>query len=160
MTEPLIVHFQMMARYNRRADERLYDACTARGHEARKRDRKAFFASTHGTLNHIEQDRGASSIIESRNRDRIWLGRFAGRVMSSGGLDAILYEDFAGLDPAFMAGSITYHNDQGRDLSDPAATMLAYFFNHQTHHRGQVHDMLSQAGVAPSMLDLHQVRGQ
>ena len=79
--------------------------------------------------------------------------------MSSGGLDAILYEDFAELDPAFLAGSIACRNDQGRDLSDPAATMAAHFFNHQTHHRGQVHDMLSQAGVAPPMLDLHRVRG-
>ena len=77
--------------------------------------------------------------------------------MSSGGLDAILYEDFAELDPAFLAGSIAYRNDQGGDLSDPAATMAAHFFNHQTHHRGQVHDMLSRAGVAPPVLDLHLV---
>ena len=32
-----------------------------------------------------------------------------------------------------------------------------HFFNHQTHHRGQVHVMLSQAGLPPPPLDLHRI---
>ena len=63
----------------------------------------------------------------------------------------------AGLDSAFLAGSIAYRNNEGRDLSDPAVTALARFFNHQTHHRGQVLDMLSQVGAPPPVLDLHRV---
>lgn len=163
MTEALIAHFQMMARYNRLANERLYAACGTLSDQERKRNRGAFFGSIHGTLNHIMVG------------DRIWLGRFAGRVMGSSGLDAILYEDFAeliaaraeedrrieafaaGLDARFLAGSIAYRNNEGRDLCDPAAAVLAHFFNHQSHHRGQVHDMLSQAGITPPVLDLHRV---
>lgn len=49
----LIEHFRMMARYNRRANERLYDACAVLSDEERKRDRKGFFRSIHSTLNHI-----------------------------------------------------------------------------------------------------------
>ncbi|MCZ6558158.1 MAG: damage-inducible protein DinB, partial [SAR324 cluster bacterium] len=40
---------------------------------------------------------------------------------------------------------------------DPVSLLLAHFFNHQTHHRGQVHDMLCQTEVAPPVLDMHRV---
>ncbi len=68
----------MMARYNRLANERLYAASAELPDAARKRDRRAFFRSIHGTLNHIMVG------------DRIWLGRFAGQDIPSTGLDAIL----------------------------------------------------------------------
>ena len=32
--------------------------------------------------------------------------------------------------------------------------MLATVFNHQTHHRGQVHAMLKEAGIEPPGLDI------
>ena len=35
--------------------------------------------------------------------------------------------------------------------------LLPHFFNHETHHRGQIHDMLSQKSVPPPVLDLHRV---
>ena len=35
--------------------------------------------------------------------------------------------------------------------------LLAHLFNHQTHHRGQVHGLLSQTDVPPPSLDLHRV---
>jgi uncharacterized damage-inducible protein DinB len=107
--------------------------------------------------------------------DRIWLTRFQGGTAPSVGLDAILYEDFealrrarreedrrierfvAGLEPRFLEGTIRYVNNQGGDCEDPAGLLLLHFFNHQTHHRGQVHDMLCQAGVAAPVLDLHRV---
>ncbi len=36
----------------------------------------------------------------------------------------------------------------------PPQLMLATVFNHQTHHRGQVHAMLKEARAAPPALDL------
>ena len=163
MPHPLIDHFQILATYNQRANERLYDACAGLSDADRRLDRKGFFRSIHGTLNHIMVG------------DRIWLGRFAGEQVPSTGLDAILYDDFdalraarteedarietfaAGLDESFLAGSIRYVNYEGRAFDDPAALLVAHFFNHQTHHRGQIHDMLSQAGVATPVLDMHRV---
>ena len=163
MSNPQVDHFRMMARYNRLANERLYAACAELPDAERKRDRRGFFASIHGTLNHIMVG------------DRIWLGRFAGQNMPSTGLDAILFEDFeqlrearvaedgrieafaAGLDEAALAGRVTYRNNEGHVFEDPMPLLLAHLFNHQTHHRGQVHDMLSQAGTAPPVLDLHRV---
>jgi uncharacterized damage-inducible protein DinB len=42
-------------------------------------------------------------------------------------------------------------------MEDSAAVLLAHLFNHQTHHRGQVHDLLMRTNVPPPSLDLHHV---
>ncbi len=39
-------------------------------------------------------------------------------------------------------------------LDDPLDALLAHLFNHQTHHRGQAHGLLSLASAAPPPLDL------
>jgi uncharacterized damage-inducible protein DinB len=158
-----IEHFQMLARYNRLANERLYESCAGLSDDERKRPRKAFFTSIHGTLNHIVTG------------DRIWMTRFEGGEAPSTGLDAILYADFGelraareledqridrfvkGLDSGFLEGSIVYINNPGKLYTDPVRVLLPHFFNDQTHHRGQAHDMLSQAGVRTPVLDLHRV---
>ncbi len=67
------------------------------------------------------------------------------------------HEIFAVLTPGFIGVRIgtDYRNNEGGDLSDPTALLTAHFFNHQTHHRGQVHDMLSQTGLETPVLDMH-----
>ncbi len=163
MAQPLIAHFQSLGLYNALANGILYDACAELSGEARKQVRPAFFKSIHGTLNHIMVG------------DRIWLTRFEGGEAPSTHLDAILYEEFAdlrearqaedarieafmaGLDEGRLDGAIRYVNNEGNRHEDPMPLLLAHFFNHQTHHRGQVHDMLSQTGVAPPVLDMHRV---
>lgn len=156
-------HFRPLALYNRLANERLYEACTALSDAERRRDRGAFFRSIHGTLNHILLG------------DRIWLARFDGRDVPSTGLDAELYGEFADLRtarraedarieafaasirPGALTGSIRYVNNEGRSLEDPLELLLFHFFNHQTHHRGQAHDLLCQAGHRGLVLDMHRV---
>ena len=160
---PLIDNFQMRARYNSGANARLYEACAQLDDIERKRIRQAYFKSIHGTLNHILVG------------DRIWLARFKGREVPSTGLNAIVYNDFAelraariaederiaemtaGLTEEFLTGSITYVNNQGRTLTDPVDLLITHFFNHQTHHRGQIHDLLCQTAIAPPVLDLHRI---
>lgn len=155
--------YRSLARYNRWANERLYNACSGLSDQQRREDRAAFFASIHGTLNHILLG------------DRIWLKRFAGGTAPSTGLDAILYQEFtelqaarevedlaieamvAGLEPGFEQRRIRYKNNQGLWYEDPLDLLLLHFFNHQTHHRGQVHDLICQIGVTPPVLDLHRV---
>ena len=163
MPDPLKAAFERLARYNRLANERLYEACAALDETALKAQRPAFFGSIHGTLNHIMVG------------DRIWLARFEGQEVPSSGLDAILYDDYeslrtaraeedarierfaAGLGADWLAGSTRYVNHAGHSFADPNAMLLQHLFNHQTHHRGQVHDMLCQTEVAPPSLDLHRV---
>jgi uncharacterized damage-inducible protein DinB len=103
------------------------------------------------------------------------LTRFEGKQVPSTGLDAILYEDFdqlsqarisederieafaARLNDEFLSGTIEYRNNQGNIYTDPVDLLIAHFFNHQTHHRGQVHDLLTQTEIAPPVLDMHRV---
>jgi uncharacterized damage-inducible protein DinB len=163
VNHPFIQHFRMLALYNTLANQRLYTACALLDDVERNRIRPAFFKSIHATLNHILVG------------DRIWLNRFAGKEVPSTGLNAILYEDFdalrtarveedarmeaftADLTPDFLSQTIQYCNNQGNIHTDPATLLVAHLFNHQTHHRGQIHDMLSQTNIAPPSLDMHRV---
>jgi uncharacterized damage-inducible protein DinB len=150
--------FKMLAAYNQWVNRRLYDAASLLPDEASRSDRGAFFGSLHGTLNHLLLG------------DRIWLHRFTGEGDEPAELDAILYDDFAalraargagdariiayvdGLSDASLAGTIRYRTTRNpRMIEQYLASLLVHFFNHQTHHRGQAHCLLTAlAGEAPS----------
>lgn len=155
-------YFRTLARYNRWANERLYAAC-AKLHEAEYlKPRAAFFGSIHGTLNHILVG------------DRIWMGRFTGHADGIRALDQILYPEFAGLrvareaedaqivnyadalDLPTLNSTLRYKrlSEPSRAAATPMRFALGHFFNHQTHHRGQAHGLLSQTAVPPPPLDL------
>jgi uncharacterized damage-inducible protein DinB len=158
----MIEHFRLLAGFNRWANGRVYDATAALGEAAYYQARPcAFFGSIHGTLNHL-------LVV-----DLLWFGRLAGAVPTISRLDEILYDEFAALRAAREAEDERIvellrgmsETDLSQDcrftlLSQPGersmAThlMLATVFNHQTHHRGQVHAMLKEAGAAPPALDL------
>ena len=161
--DPRLETFRLFARYNGLANRRLYGACAALKETERHQDRGAFFRSIHGTLNHILVG------------DRIWMARFEGDTAPSTGLDRILYDHFAELSearaalddriaaffdrlgPEELTGTIDYVNNEGRRFSDGRVMLYLHLFNHQTHHRGQVHAMLTQTVPDPPMLDLHRM---
>jgi uncharacterized damage-inducible protein DinB len=64
---------------------------------------------------------------------------------------------FGGLDAAFWDRSFAYTNNQGKDYLETAHVACRHMFNHQTHHRVQVHVMLSQTSRLPPALDLHRI---
>jgi len=148
----------MLAAYNAWANRRLYEAAAALPEADYRRDAGAFFGSLHATLNHLLVG------------DRIWMRRFTGEGPMPDRLDAILHDDFAGLraareaedariegyvtglDEVALAGRFRYRTIvQPRDMEQPLAPALLHFFNHQTHHRGQAHALLTRfAGDAPS----------
>jgi uncharacterized damage-inducible protein DinB len=158
----MIEHFRLMAGFNRWANGRIYDAVATLGDADYFKERAcAFFGSIHGTLNHL-------LVV-----DRLWFGRLAGAVPPISRLDEILYDDFASLRAAREAEDARIvaqldgmaEADLARDchfslLSQPGErvmktqVILPTVFNHQTHHRGQVHAMLKEAGVEPPALDL------
>src|SRR5215468_2762202 len=120
----MLTRYTMFAGYNAWCNERLYDA-TARVDDGDYRaDRGAFFKSLHGTLNHLLVG------------DRIWMQRFTGQGEVPSGLNAILYDD--------LAKTIRYRTVVNpQDIEQVLAPALDHFFNHQTHHRGQAHALLS-----------------
>ncbi len=151
----------MLAGYNRWANERLYQVCANLSDPGYRQDRGAFFGSIHNTLNHL-------LVV-----DRLWLGRLIGQPTPEiSGLDQILYSDFAdlraarsaederlvsivgGLDEASLAASAEYRLTGGDPGAAPRHLILLTLFNHQTHHRGQIHTMLTQAGQSVPTLDI------
>lgn len=153
-------YFQRLARYNRWANARLYETSAALDEQSLKKNRGAFFGSLHGTLNHI--------LVA----DRIWLSRITGGPTDIRKLNQILFEDFSALQNArivedanivdltdALTGENLYSILHYRTMAgEPQQTRLdmvyAHLFNHQTHHRGQAHTLLSLAGVEPPELDL------
>ncbi len=152
-------HYRMFARYNEWANRRLYDAASRLSVAQYRADRGAFFKSLHGTLNHLLAT------------DRIWMQRFTGEGEVPSRLDAILFETFdelraareaedrriidyiEGLDEARISGTIKYRRvSSPEEFEQELAPALAHWFNHQTHHRGQVHAVLTGlVGEAPEL---------
>lgn len=153
----------MLARYNTVANQRLYSACAALDEGEYRKPRAGSFGSIHALLNHLLL------------ADRIWMSRFEGGGRTTPALDTVLFDAFAALrsaraeedarierffnamDEAFLCRSFAYANSKGRECVETAPVAFTHFFNHQTHHRGQVHVMLSQTAVPPPSLDLHRI---
>jgi uncharacterized damage-inducible protein DinB len=159
----MIDAFRMLARYNRIANERLYEQCGRLDLDEYLRERKGSFGSIHRLLNHMLLG------------DRIWMSRFAGGGNTTPPLNSIQCETFAELrsarteqdasieaffekvDSDFLHRSMPYINSQGKSYVETVPVAVLHFFNHQTHHRGQVHVMLSQTPVKPPSLDMHRI---
>lgn len=151
----------MFGRYNAWANERLYAAAGDLSDEEFAEDRGAFFGGMAGTLNHI--------LVA----DRIWMRRFTGAGSAPTSLAAILHEDLAtlqeerraedariarwveGLSEADLAMPFTYRTvTNPADITQTLGPALAHVFNHQTHHRGQAHAILTGFGRDAPSLDL------
>lgn len=152
--------FVRLARYNRWANARLFAACGELDEVAYYAVRAAFFGSIHRTLNHIlladrawqsriDQDRAPNLPLDTelyQDRDELRLAREAE--------DLRLLERVSALDAAGLARRVGYRNSSGKLFENEVGDILQHVFNHQTHHRGQVHGMLSATNVAPPPLDL------
>ena len=70
-------------------------------------------------------------------------------------LDQQIIEWAHGVDDTSLGGDLTWYSGaMGREVSKPLGLLITHFFNHQTHHRGQVHAMLTAAGQRPDDTDL------
>jgi uncharacterized damage-inducible protein DinB len=153
--------YRHLAAYNAWCNRRLYGAAAKLPDSDYRADRGAFFKSLHGTLNHL--------LVA----DRIWMRRFTGEGEAPDRLDAILFEEFdalrraretedarieayvGSLDAAALAATFAY-----TPVTNPArveqklSEALDHFFNHQTHHRGQAHCLLTGLGGEAPSFDL------
>jgi uncharacterized damage-inducible protein DinB len=152
---------QLMARYNRWMNERLYTLVAALPDDERKRDRGAYFGSMHGTLNHLLWG------------DRTWLGRFIDEPCTAPAFGADMFADFAELarergttdhkilawagnaTAAWLDGILRYTSRvDGRTRELSRAVAVLQLFNHGTHHRGQLTTLLIQMGHDAGATDI------
>ncbi len=154
---------QTMADYNAEMNRRFYAAAKVLPDEERRLERGAFWGSIHGTLCH--QLWG----------DQIWMSQFDGWSKPPVGMkeSAMLFESFDELhaarvdadkriidwaeriDEKWLDGDLVWFSGAaGRETSKPHRLLVAHFFNHQTHHRGQIHTMLTSVGQQTGDTDL------
>ena len=165
-------HFELMADYNRWMNGKLYQVAAELPVAVLNENRGAYFGSILGTFNHIMVG------------DIIWLRRFSRHSMGLRSLEAvealpvivsleqILFHDFAGLREAredidgiiveftreateeHFEAPLPYRNTRGVPFTRRFGFLVQHFFNHQTHHRGQVTTLLTQLGLDPGDTDL------
>lgn len=156
-------YVRTMAAYNAEMNRRLYAAAARLPDAERRADRGAFWGSLHGTFCHLLWG------------DCIWMSRFAGwpkpsvRIKES----AHMIEEFSELaaarekadegisawagavDQAWLAADLTWFSGgAGREVTAPRSLLVTHMFNHQTHHRGQAHALLTRAGEKTGDTDL------
>jgi uncharacterized damage-inducible protein DinB len=158
-------HVRAMARYNRWQNQSLYGAADTLSEAERLKDRGAFFGSIHNTLSHILWG------------DQQWMSRFAPDLVQKPPIlvrtGAGNYPEWADLSarrmafdetistwaerltPAWLEGDLVWYSGIAKaDVGKPKWLTVTHLFNHQTHHRGQVHAMLTAAGAKPDDTDL------
>ncbi|MBA56637.1 MAG: damage-inducible protein DinB [Pseudomonadales bacterium] len=166
--------FLTWARYNQAMNNRLYKACVRLQPGQFTEDRGAFFGSVCRTLNHIliadtywlsrfADDKSVSVLLDG-----------LGKPIKITALDQIVYEDLAGLtawrkridkqiircmqameaNDADLSVPMTHRLVDGTTLEFTLNKALCHWFNHQTHHRGQVTTLLTQMGVDVGDTDL------
>lgn len=154
-------YFEMLTHYNRWANGRIYDACASLSDTDYRTDCGAFFGSAHRTLNHL--------LVA----DRIWLRRITGTGSAPMELNVVLFEDLSDLRRAREAEDQRFIDLIGSfepqdfkrlvsytpvsvptEMTEPLGMMLAHVFNHQTHHRGQIHAILTSLGQPSTVLDM------
>ena len=152
----------LMARFNAWANERLYSVAGDLSDEDYFGEKGAFFGSIHRTLNHI-------LLV-----DILWRARLEGwKPEGIRSLDQVLHDAFEDLraqrrieDAALISyceslgaesggEEVAFTTLSGKgDMTLTRDQILVTLFNHQTHHRGQIHCLLTQVGVVPPPLDV------
>lgn len=153
-----------MARYNAWQNKQISPVVQAMDEDSLTQDRGAFFGSIFATLNHLLW------------ADQIWMSRFCTDVSAPNvsGTESTEFcptiGDWAAerfrldgririwaqtLKNVDLCGDLTWHSGVlGRSTSTALSVCVTHMFNHQTHHRGQVHTMLTAAGVEAPVSDL------
>lgn len=152
-------HFALLARYDRWANQRLFDGLAALDDAGWHAERGLFFGSIHRTLDH--------NLLVMR----LWSTRIRGEAWQGGGLDAVQEPTRAGLLAGLLAEGerieramlalpdplpprLRYQRIDGQPMDMPLAPLLAHLFNHATHHRGQVTAAAHLLGLRVQELDI------
>lgn len=157
-------YVKVMSRYNLWQNNQLYSVLKQMDDAEIERDRGAFFGSIKGTLNHLLWG------------DLLWLSRFAGGAypkIENASQFVDLYKTISiwsserfrcdnriiawaeSLKQIDLMGELTWKSiTMDKEVKTPLSLCITHFFNHQTHHRGQVHAMLTAAGQKAPVSDL------
>ena len=151
-----------LTNYNKWQNDNIIESADKLGDEQRQKDVGAFFGSIQGTLSHLlwgdsiwfdrltHTSYQASPIDDSgllwRNWEQYKIARKA--------MDQRLIRWAETVTNNWLSGVLTYTTSRGIEETKPIDLLITHIFNHQTHHRGQVHCLLTQFGVSTKDTDL------
>ena len=152
-----------MARYNAWRNREIAGWAAPLADEERRRDRGLFWGSIMGTLNHLlwadamwmhrltGSDAPEAALADSPRFHDQWEALTSARRV----MDHAILTWTAGLQDRDLEGELTWFSQAaGREMTDPRWRMTLHMFNHQTHHRGQLHAVATALGVKPGDTDL------
>ncbi len=152
-------YFHAQACNNAWANHRLLGACRALPGAELSAHRTGFFPSIIATLNHIlTVDWFYVSALEGAStgpaafEPEVPCPRFDDLEREQRAVDRRLIAVCEDLDEATLAAIVDLERGSWTQ-SEPRERVLLHLFQHQVHHRGQVHAMLSGTAVAPPQLD-------
>jgi uncharacterized damage-inducible protein DinB len=158
----LVEHFGAMARNNAWANHRLLEACARLDEDAYKAQRISFFPSIHLTLSHIllvdwyyldALDNGGQRWRELYGLGDDPCATFAELQREQAAADRRLIACCKQLGADGLEAAVVLNRPGGVQHRERVADVLAHLFQHDIHHRGQVHAMLAGTRVAPPQLD-------
>ena len=154
---------RLMARYNTWQNNSLVMAADGLTDVARWKDRGAFFQSMAATLNHLYwadalilqrlegNERPEDTITHSLTSPSDWSEFKTLRSKRNEEIqewaDLLAETDLNGM-------ILWFPGDGSTRIEKPKALCAAELFNHQTHHRGQIHAMLTAVGAKPEPTNL------
>jgi len=155
----LLAHVRQMAANNLWSNTRLHAACVTVPPDEYFRERVAFFRSIHATLSHILMiDEWYLAGLSGGRPGGVRYGAvehasLAELTQAQEASDRRLLAFCAALDVAHLGSIAAWEDVDGDRHAERVDLVLTHVFQHQIHHRGQVHALLLQAGVAPPQLD-------
>ncbi|WP_020410426.1 DinB family protein [Hahella ganghwensis] len=168
----LVNNFRLMAQYNQWMNRKIYDCARTLSRDVLWMDRGAFFKSILGTLNHVmvgdilwlnryrdhPRHYPALNHLESfpkpQTLDQILETDIADLGARRSRLDQVIIDWCGDMQEEDLEFALPYMDSTGKAMTRNFGMLIQHFFNHQTHHRGQITTLLSQHGVNPGDTDL------
>lgn len=150
----------LLARYNRRANESLATILKTLAAPI-LHERVMWYGTLLGTLNHVvladtvwlrrvwPEGRAPSDLlgIEFTSVDELVFPELAQWARHRAALDDVIVDLCEGLSAESLDERIHYETSRGETFAQPRWQLLLHMFNHETHHRGQIAQVLDAAGV-------------
>lgn len=165
-------NFILMADYNQWMNENIYSAAAKLSASDLAEDRGAYFGSVLGTLNHIyvadiiwlkrfsDHPTGFKSLAfvqgmdQPASLDMVLHSNLDDLFRSRTKMDSVILEFSHELTDSVLESKLDYKSTRGEPFEKIFSALLQHFFNHQTHHRGQITTLLNQMGVDVGVTDL------
>ena len=168
----LLSNLQLMSQYNQWMNQKVYQVVDQLEEDELKCDLGAFFGSILATLNHIyvadiiwlkrfssheiayQSLKGLPELSSYTALNQIVSSDLATLIQLRQKLDTIIIDWCQEIESEDLATHLEYFDTKGNAYCKNFGQLIHHFFNHQTHHRGQVSTLITQQGLDIGVTDL------